>query len=89
VKGYFEILLAEPAAETLRALHDDDPLAARFLVNWLEYFSTDLNSGGLRDIDEETGLAKAAIGDFDALCWIRPEQMNLIVLDVSRRTDPA
>ncbi|MER6947422.1 hypothetical protein ABT294_25650 [Nonomuraea sp. NPDC000554] len=89
MKGYFEILLAEPAADALRALHEEDPLAARFVVDWLEFISTDLESGGLRDIDKGAGLAKAAIGDFDALCWIRREQMNLIVLDVSRRSDPA
>ncbi|GGT05759.1 type II toxin-antitoxin system RelE/ParE family toxin [Nonomuraea spiralis] len=89
MKGYHEIQLASPAVRELRSLHACDPTAAAFVLDWLEYVSTDLESGALRTLDKEAGLLKAEMGDFDALCWIRPEEMSLVVLTVSRRRHPA
>ncbi|MFG1612422.1 hypothetical protein ACGFI3_06665 [Nonomuraea wenchangensis] len=89
MKGYYEILLAAPAVREIRAIHADDPVAAKYIVDSLEYLSTDLESGALRVIDEGAGLFKAAMGDFDALCWVRREEMNVVMLTVSRHRQPA
>ncbi|MEW9533986.1 hypothetical protein [Microbispora sp. NPDC049125] len=89
MKGYFEILFAAPAAQAIRTIHADDPVAAKFLLGSLEFLSTDLDSGGLRTIDDKAGLLKAAVGDFNVLFWIRREDMRLVVLGVSRHGQPA
>ncbi|MFI9589923.1 hypothetical protein [Nonomuraea sp. NPDC052265] len=89
MKGYYEIQLASSAVRQIRSVHASDPMAAAFVLNCLEYLSTDLDSGLLRTIDKEAGLLKAEIGDFDALCWVRHEKMSLVILNVSRSRHPA
>ncbi|MEW9548146.1 type II toxin-antitoxin system RelE/ParE family toxin [Nonomuraea sp. NPDC050783] len=89
MKGYYEILLAAPAVGEIRAIHAHDPVAAKHVIDSLEYLSTDLESGALRAIDEGAGLFKAAVGDVEVLCWVRPEEMNVVVLTVSRHRQPA
>ncbi|WP_242889134.1 hypothetical protein [Actinomadura litoris] len=89
MSGYHEILLAASAVRTVRAIHRDDPGSAEFVLNSLEYLSTDVDSGALRTIDKEAGLLTTRIGDFDALCWLRQGEMSIVVLAVSRRRHPA
>ncbi|TMR92598.1 type II toxin-antitoxin system RelE family toxin [Nonomuraea basaltis] len=88
MKGYYEILIAASAVQEIRSIYGYDPVAAKFILDSLEYLSTDLESGTLQTIDKETGLLKVAVGDFDALCWIRHEEMSVVILAVSKRRHP-
>ncbi|MEU8318046.1 hypothetical protein AB0C33_06710 [Nonomuraea sp. NPDC048881] len=89
MKGYYEIQLSSSAVRQIRAVHAAEPMAATFVLNGLEYLSTDLDSGLLRTIDKEAGLLKAEMGDFEALCWVRHDEMSLVILTVSRSRHPA
>ncbi|MEU5881995.1 hypothetical protein [Spirillospora sp. NPDC047279] len=86
MKGYYEILVAAHASRAIRSF---DPMVARYVVDSLEYLSTDRESGNVRTVDKETGLVKVEMGDFDALCWVRDEEMRIIVLAVSQHGHPA
>jgi hypothetical protein len=86
---YYEVLLAAPAVQAIRSIHGDDPVAAKFIVDSLEYLSADLESGALRTIDQEARLLKVTVGDFDALCWVQHAEMAIVILAVSQRRQPA
>ena len=85
---YYEILLAAPAVEAIRSIYRDEPVVAKYIVDSLEYLSADLESGTLRTLDKEAGLLRAAVGDFNALCWVRREEMTVVILTISKHRHP-